>query len=97
MTCKIRLYTFLLQTLLSRGQSFPSTNGAVNTWEELQTFLHECRNDSLNLIHILDDSLHTFLIECKALSHILKHTNKVNNQAALLILVIGTVCTADGL
>ena len=97
MSCKVCLYSFILETLLSSTQAFPSSNCTVYSREEVYTLLHKGWDQCLDLILILDDSLNAFLIKCKASCHVFKDSHKVYDEAAFLILVISSVGTTDSL
>ena len=97
MSCKVGLYAIVFKALLCSSQSFPSSNCAIDAWEEFNTLLHECWNESFDLILIFDDCLNAFLVECKASCYVFKHSYKVNDKSTLLVLIVCSIGAADSL
>ena len=94
---KVCLHTIIFQALLSSSKPLPSTNSSINAREELNTLLHECRYKTFDFIDILNNGLNCLFIKSKTLCNILKYTNKINNQSTFLILIVGTIGSANSL
>ena len=97
MLCKLGFLLWITQALLCSLQAFPVANCAVHTREESQTLVHESRNKRLDLVNILHYMFYALLVERQGFSHIVKHTHKVHNDTAGLVVGIFAVGAADSL